>query len=199
MIVPMIDLVGSAIFLLHSPTATWFQGQFFPAHSTLTSTTVSPTATFGLLCTCRELDACVSCSENGYRELDAKLINYKTKETIYTSAVTTGGDMLRVRTMDDDITANATANTNANAYGVKFDASSLTTDGRAVPILRAFFSNVLSKAFDGVIPEDDGEIENFMDEVVVVKGEMSLRIPTSFFRSNIGEDDNLWDDTDSES
>ena len=82
--------------------------------------------------------------------------------------------MLRVRTMDDDITANAnaTANTNANAYGVKFDASSLTTDGRAVPILRAFFSNVLSKAFDGVIPEDDGEIENFMDEVVVVKGEM---------------------------
>jgi len=128
-------LRGKALFCLHSLDCTWFQGQFVPSQSVSLSslsftkgsfTSPSPIGSgvvksMGMLARQRDdIDECLQCNDNGYREIDLTILpsrgreqpelkrgrfnhgknsnSLKREEIVLRRLTCTGGDMLRIRT-----------------------------------------------------------------------------------------------------
>lgn len=110
---------GYAIFCKHSYDSEWFQGYFFPQDDSNSNkdnndTTVvnnnfvkAPSSSpLGLLVNIRQdVDDCLQCaSDEGYKEFDITIIQYKNKHKKYKvcNVVCEGGDMMNIKTPIDN-------------------------------------------------------------------------------------------------
>jgi hypothetical protein len=150
-----------AIFCLPDTDPDWFQGYLF-----ITTTATS----FGLLCENQEIDACLQCSEGGYREIQIQIINFREqqhrsnhkKKTITTlrNVRWTGGDMMCLQSDNNNDISTGTTTTTTTPM-ISMQADTIRTGSEAVDVVERVFASLLGNlrklAADGDEPEEDNQ------------------------------------------
>jgi len=165
-----VELKGKALFCLHSLDCSWFQGQFINARNSVTLGGSSVNS-LGLLATQREdLDDCLQCSDGGYREIDLTLsVREKGPKLCVERLPCTGGDMLQIRTPLEE---GSNGTVKVRDTNVTFDADQIITGQRVGPLVRTYFSSLLTN-------HDVCVLEQLPDCAIVV-GDMNITVPKSF-------------------
>jgi len=153
----MVTLAGRAILCLHDIDCEWWQGHFL-RRSNESSNDSSDSNSLGLLCTLRQMGECMVCSDGGYRELDTKIIRFQNLKSLSIPCMSTGGDMLRIRSdikvHNNNIVSStndiATTNNIDDGTMVAFDADTVLTGNDAIPYLRKFFKRLLRTKFSAI-------------------------------------------------
>jgi len=183
-------IAGRAVVCLQDTDPEWFQGYFFDDIGN---------QQYGLLCQQQEIDACLQCSEGGYRELDMQATcfgdhNNKQQKSSYLleNIEWTGGDMMRLNT-----SANATAaiimeaassnnskdhhhkQTSASSGVVRMQADTVWTGEKAVSRVERIFGSLLRnlRHFDEENDNEATSVLQLMPNVAVVAGTMELFLP----------------------
>ncbi|CAB9509515.1 expressed unknown protein [Seminavis robusta] len=146
---------GVAIWCLHQPDPSWFQGYFFPSSSKTT------TAAWGLLAVQEEIDDCLRSADGGYRAVTLTVNPFQTtkKKVAYTSVDWTGGEMVQL-----------------TGRTVSFQPSKLLTGQHAAPKVEQFFQSILQKC-RSKLEDDDASVLELMPDVAIVIGPMKLVMP----------------------
>lgn len=122
---------GTAIFCLPDTDPDWFQGYLLVK---------SPAAlpSFRLLCEIQEIDACLQCSEGGYRELQMQIISSSFKKPITVKNIQwTGGDLMRLQT------ASLSSTITAPNPIITMQTDSIQTGPQAEPVVEQVFASLL--------------------------------------------------------
>jgi hypothetical protein len=141
---------GMAIFCLHDTSVAWFQGYFLPKHDK--GVQRQP---IGLLAKERSIDECLQCADGGYRELDVTVSisiprqqqsdNHNKRRKASISAVCTGGEMMRIRTMTMRQNNQQRSRANSNLSGLEFDAAQVLTGRSTVKYMNQYFQGLLQR------------------------------------------------------
>lgn len=175
----MIKIEGMAIFCLHEIECKWFQGHFIPTSTNFSDgypnnkhevnseneaedkKYLKPKHSFGLLAKERDdVDACLYCSDGGYKELDLQIISHHSHETVKNKKINvkrlvcTGGDMMKMR---PSTTCNGALfqqqEQQKKLLEVEFDSTKIYTQDRAFSYMKQYFSSLLAVTKDGVFPD----------------------------------------------
>jgi hypothetical protein len=160
-------LKGNAFFCLHSLSTKWFQGQFVPTATTSGSGSRKPIA---LLAKQRDdVDDCLQCADNGYREIDLTIfsrfcdLNGEREQVKLQKLPCTGGDMLRMTHEES---------------GLIFNSHRILTGIKAVPLVEKYFSNIIPNM------DVDQSLLDVLPEVAIVVGDMTLSLDKEFVEKN---------------
>ena len=174
-----VNIDGRAIFCLHDIGCEWWQGHFLRKRNdeTCSSSHENTCHSLGLLCTLREMDDCMVCSDGGYRELDTKIIRFHKMKSLSVPCMSTGGDMLRIRS---DMALDSNTKLADEDKMIAFDAEQVLTGNDAIPYLRKFFKKLIRKisSDDAFLRDDD--LLDLLPDVAIVIGDMSICIENSF-------------------
>ena len=167
---------GHAVFCLHELDPSWFQGYFIPNHST---------RPWGLLAIQEEVEDCLGCADGGFRRVTLHLYppsegHLKDKKEQQQSLARrqfemvdwTGGDMIQLRHEQ-----------------LVMDANRLWTGMATLPHLQRYFAGLMAKFRIEMEVEESTPILEFLPNVAVIVGTMSMVDPT--MDEDDDEDDNL--------
>lgn len=152
----LMSLSGLAFFCIHSLSTKWFQGRFVPTHGKPISLLVQQR---------NDLDDCLQCADNGYREIDLSIFSRfcdteGTRQNICLEKLKcTGGDMLRVVDVESNLL---------------FDAERIVTGITTISIVEKYFKNIIPSM------EENQTLLDVLPDVAIVIGEMKLRLKKDF-------------------
>lgn len=201
-----IHLKGKALFCLHEIDCTWFQGHFILDGTNGVKSLANKS--LGLLAVQREMDACMECLDGGYRELDLTIIRHKPqRRKSIVPCVSTGGDMIRLRSDDGRFAAGAEGNSNeqqlllgrnaANSisrggsatngiHSAQFDADRVLTGVEALKMLQSYFQPLLRRVSIGSNNNNSSrelsadELSELLPDCAVVVGSMMIQASRRF-------------------
>lgn len=208
----MITLHGKGIFCLHELDCKWFQGHFLPSSVATGATTGEIANSIGLLVTEREdVEDCLQCANDAYRELDMTLLRSSTSHSLGFGAkrkelkvqrlICTGGDMLRIHMPPlpevENVKEKISSHTLRNE--INFEAEKLITGVKVEPLVQRYFSNLVARMHptDSESPKKTVSISDILPHCAVVVGDMSVTVPSQFvcgMKRNVDEDEGWMSD-----
>jgi len=196
----MVTLRGKAVFCLHALDCKWFQGHFIPCHDA-TTTVRKVGNSIALLAVQRtDVNECSHCQDGSYRELDMNLLQSSSppylgstftasngenagerKKMRIDRLVCTGGDMLCIKTPLVS-EATKTSQTTIQREEVKFEADKIITGVKVEPLVRRYFSNLVTRMSPSNSKNSANEVKilDVLPDCAVVVGNMSLIVPSEF-------------------
>jgi hypothetical protein len=146
---------GQVVFCLHDTNPSWLQGYFIPKGSN---------KPWGLLAVQEVIDDCLECIDGGYRRLSLTVFHRhrRQKSSKIQHVDWTGGDMMRLSHPD-----------------LTMEADRLWTGPRALPYVNKYFKRLVTKLRDECCETDEesNDILEWMPQVAVITGSMSLVLP----------------------
>jgi len=192
----MITLQGKGLFCLHELDCKWFQGHFMPSSVATGTMTGEVANSIGLLVTQREdVEDCLQCANEAYRELDMTLLRSSTSSSLGFKAkrkelkvqrlICTGGDMLRIHTppLPELENVGEKGLLHAQRDEIKFEAEKIITGAKAEPLIRRYFSNLVARMHPPTNTKSSKKSLSVLDilpHCAVVVGDMSVTVPSQF-------------------